>query len=34
MDKTVGEAESSFGYTVLGDGQGQAICLAILLRQG
>jgi hypothetical protein len=31
MDKTVGEAETSYKYTVLGDRRGQAICLEVPL---
>jgi|GEM_PF-2891806 len=35
MDKTVGEAETSYVYTVPGDQRGQAICLVVLpLGQG
>lgn len=34
MDKTVGEAETSYEYTVPGDRRGQAICLEVPLGQG
>lgn len=33
-DKTVGEAETSYEHTVLGDRRGQAICLALPLGRG
>jgi hypothetical protein len=34
MDKTVGEAETSYVHTVPGDRRGQAICLVVPLGQG